>query len=225
MKKMMTLGVAAATCLFSFQSCKKKAKEPVCKMQQLSNSSISATFQYDDAFRLSNITSGNNVKLFVYSGNTTTINTTIGGTFANKTILTLNDQNQVINSRNELNTSGTDWENIVYTYNGKEVVQLTMTSSSSSSPSIQNYGWTNGNLTSVDGTPVPIEYATDKLFQDADYYNLLVLLSQGYTTIINKNLMNNFYGTPIFYTFDDKGKITSLSDGSNPPITITYTCR
>lgn len=224
MKKIITLGVAAATCLFSFQSCKKKAKEPVCKIQQLTSTSGVALFSYDDAFRLSKITEGADEMTYSYSGNTTTIFGRSSGSFDFKTTLTLNDQEQIINARTENNSSGTDWENYAYTYSGTELTQQLKTSSSSG-PSTITFTWMNGNLFSINGSPIPFTYDANKLFQDGDYLNISFLLQKGYNEIKNKNLVINVYGSPLVHTFDEKGKITRITYPDATYIDYTYTCR
>jgi YD repeat-containing protein len=225
-----TLLLAAFLAGTTFTACKKNATDVKknCRIITVSApSGIVYNFTYNNDGRLSTTTYGNYSVNYIYSGNSTLATTNYNGIFNKKETITLNSKGLGANVKMEPGPSGEIWANLLYEYNGEQLIKRTFTSSAAGTPEILVYTWTNGNVSSIfiNGKLfVEYEYDTDKTTQTGEINNLFQFI-EGYEIIRNKNLTklskyssgakNNFT-----YSFDSGGKIiTAISDGG---LNFTY---
>jgi len=209
----------SATTSLLLTDCKKKDDAPPdCRIITASSDIESYNFTYDTERRLASVLTlpTNQMSVFEYSGNIVTITSTEnGGTFVLRQIVTLNERGFAANMRMETNQSGTKWFNKAYQYNGTQIIKSTNTSSAGPS-SVTEYFWENGNLKSakLGGSTISYEYYLDKPYQSGDYRYLLELIGME-KLYDNKNLTKSLVvdgETTLFtYTFDDQGKISSIT--------------
>jgi len=231
--KSLNFYLAILIAIVLFVSCKKNdvARHPVCNITTV-NAGTGDPFNisYNSEGKIASVTQGTISKNFQFSGNTLVINETNSGGFANKYIVTLNEFGLATNVKNEETADGTDWNNLQFEYNGKEVVKQTSTTSAGGATDITTITWTNGNPTSIahGGNASTIEYYADKPSQAGDYWNLIQLINNGFYFIASKNAMKSLVAggvrTNLFYTSDADGKFTGVivDDGTPPVSTYTY---
>lgn len=225
------LAILATTSLF--YSCKKNdnaTSKKDCKVVALIPSTGDATqIVYNSDGKIASITRGTDMKDFQYSGNTEIINETNSGTFYSKTIVTLNEQGLAANVRIEANAAGTDWTDLQFEYNGKELMKQTSTQSTGGAPVISTITWTKGNpVSTVVGADIETyDYYLDKPSQPGDILNLSQTIS-GYYSLIPKNALKSISsGGSIYsfsYTADADGKFTNIIENGVAIGTLLYQC-
>ncbi len=224
-------------------SCKKKKHEPeppVCRIVKITTPINTHDISYYSDGRVQGIsTNANQVRNFNYSGNTIISTTMVDGRVDERSIITLDANGLIVNVRTETNSTGTEWNNNVYEYNGTQVVKRTFTTSSGTTPWVSSYSWSDGNMVSAsspDGV-TQYEFHLDRPMQVGDYFGTVGdLLQYGQTNIFrrNANLLKSTIssgGSHIQnydYTFDASGKITAItavSGGANRVTQIEYECQ
>jgi hypothetical protein len=204
-----------------FPGCKKNTdKKTQCEITSVSSPLLGDTYllTYDINRQLKRVTFGANISTYEYTPDKTTVTNLQSGVFQSKTVITFNSSGLALNVRSETNTTGTEWTNDAFEYNGVELAKSTTTSSAGGTPGIVTYTWVNQNMrsaTSPAGTSV-YEYYTDKPRQAGDFLSLVQLI-QGYEIYRNKNLIKNFAGSDFIYEFGSDGNISSVkvTSGTN----------
>lgn len=213
------------------QSCKKDKKksdpDAKCRLTAFTDvtpgggSSSTTSFSYNNDNKVSQITtSGTTIetKTFTYSGNTINIITKYGTTISSKEILTTNSAGNLIRSerRDVNNDTITGYTNYEYTSNGNLLKATDQYGSST--PTISNCVFTNGNLTSIgsSGSSTNLDYFSEQNFKIGDYLYLIQFIQYGRAFyIVNKNLVKSFESGGSIqnfdYTFDANNRITRLT--------------
>ena len=179
---------------------------------------IAYNFTYNADNKLSTVTYGNYATSFAYNGNSIVSTTLYSGVFNKKETITLNANGLAANVKLEPGPSGQTWGNLLYEYNGEQLIKRTFTSSSAGTPEVLTYNWTNGNNTSlyINGSLFNnYEYYTDKEAQTGDI-SIIQQFVKGYQSIKNKNLTkttiySNGSKENYTYSFDDAGKIAAAT--------------
>ncbi|MGN6293285.1 MAG: hypothetical protein ACTHMV_11125 [Chitinophagaceae bacterium] len=127
-------------------------------------------------------------------------------------------------------TTPVRWEKTVYEYTGEQLVKQSGISSYATGITTTTDTWTDGNMTTSSfGESISFnDYYWDKPFQQGDFYNLQTSLYQGIPlgyTIRNQNLLKGFDNTPVNYTFDSDGKISTVSVNGAKVYTLEYQCK
>ena len=216
---------------------KDKAQKPDCSIGRLTSPAgkeIQITYNAEGKYaEIENGESGE-TSIVDYSPGSIlyTITKTGTGTLLRKTTITLNNAGMASSLKQEQYDGAgtlTSQTNTVYEYNGTELVKSTYSLSGSSGTIINTYSWTSGNMTSsYSGTNAgAFEYYTDKPVQQGDWFSIINLITGGfdYTTIIkNKNLLKNYFGSPLTYRFDADGKINAIYMDGNLLYNMEYEC-
>ncbi|MBC7936857.1 MAG: hypothetical protein H7Y86_16030 [Rhizobacter sp.] len=223
---LMTLLCLGMMTLFS--GCSKDDPKPTCRIITITpNAGTANNISYNTEGKISNITTGNTVTTYAYSGNNAVATTTTSGTFDSKRIITSNSNGLTINMRTENDMAGTSWSNLAFEYSGTELIKQTSTSSSGGTPDITTVTWTGGNPTTItSGANVQtVEYYTDKPSQTGDYWDIAQTL-QGYRIIKAKNPIKSLFAggsiSNLDYVFDGDGKIITLNATGASNITYNY---
>ena len=236
MKKKLTSIILLMAPLYIIHAggCKKaEATGNSCKVSSVTEPGYSpANISYRADGKIDKITREDELRTFTYNGNTTTILITSDGIFSSRKILTYNADGMVVNMRNHYNESGTEWYNDVYEYNGRQITRRTSTDSYGPGAEVNTYIWVNENIaneTITQAGTIVYEYYTDKEYQPGDYHYVNQMLNDSYQVIFNKNLLKNYKvnnNSPVnySYSFDNAGKIISITREGRSPVTLTHQC-
>jgi hypothetical protein len=182
---------------------------------------------YNSDGKLSTNSHGTFITTFSYSPNTVIETTTNGGVFGSKKTITLNANGLATNVRTENNVTGTLWDNTLYEYSGTELIKSTNTNSAGDPVAISAFTWSGGNLASItSGSSTSVlAYYTDKPAQTGDYFSL-IQLTFGFQIYNVKNAIKSSVSgsstTSFIYSFDNDGKIASVSVTGNSTTTFNY---
>lgn len=205
----MTILITTATLL---SGCKKNSdKSSHCLLTSFSSGNVSGTIQYNQAGKVSRVTTPQSINSISYQGDSFLIIHADSGVITSKTYGKLNASGLASAVRTET-LQDNKWTRILYEYDGAELSRAITTTSDDNTPSIVEYLWTNGNMTAaVAGKDTSfLSYYTDKAFQPGDYYYLYNLIS-GYETVRNKNLLRTVSGSIDFvYEWGTNGKISTM---------------
>jgi hypothetical protein len=212
-------------------SCKKDSTpKPICRIITITPSgggTSTYNLSYNSDGKLSTSSHGTVITTFSYSANTIIETTTNGGAFGSKKTITLNTNGLSTNVRTENNVTGTLWDNTLYEYSGTELIKSTNTNSAGDPVDISSFTWNGGNLVSItsgSSTSV-IAYYTDKPAQTGDYFSL-IQLTFGFDIYRVKNAIKSSVSgsstTSFIYSFDNDGKIASVSVTGNSTTTFNY---
>jgi len=243
--ELLRYSLLATLALTTAASCKKKDDSPTCRIITVTDSYTSSgttnntsyNITYNNDGKISTLTSSNGStttqKIFNYNSNTVIINATQGGTFSGRDSVSLNGSGRITNIRSFSNSSGTNWYNNSYEYDGNgNLLKSVSSSSSSSSTSTTTFSSTNGDVTSGnDGSSTTTyEYYTDKSYQVGDYFQIVYFINYGTDLVKNKHLLKSITSSGSInncnYEFTD-GRITKLtltSSSSVEAITYQYQC-
>ncbi len=196
--------------------------------------SLSITYNTAGEYQTIKDENDNTTTSFTYSSSSIIGNTTnVASLLVRKTTFALNSQGMAYGVRQDyydpLTSTPTGWSNLVYEYNGTQLIKGTATNSGNATPRVVNYVWSDGNLTSQSsaGSSTFIEYYTDKVVQPGDYMNVLLTKDIGLPAvraIRNKNLIKGEGSVQISYVFDNDGKISAVSLNGLTAFTLQYEC-
>lgn len=204
----------------TFTGCKKNdVKKPSCRITTILIPSSATIYHllYNSNGKLSRVTGGQLDILYEYTGNTTIVTTFDSGKFLSKSVIISNAAGLATSVKTENNTTGTDWTNTIYEYNGEELIKATSTSSGVGIPSVTTYTWSDHNVTHIDETPgiqMTLNYYMDKPRQAGDYLST-VQLFDGYETLRYKNLLKTYSQVNFIYNFSPDGNISSVGAAPN----------
>jgi hypothetical protein len=219
-----------------FSSCSKSDPDPqpvvpVCRIVSISSTGETPyQITYTTDGKINTVSQGDILSTFVYTSNGFTRNWTQAGAFFGKDIYTLNANGLCINHRIEQNEVGTVWSNDAYEFTGDVPTKMTVTQSSNSPSYASFFTWSNGNWVKTTSSDDPIiitmDHYLDKPYAQGDYF-YFEQVTQG-TVYQNKNLIKSFTNGSFIqnytYTFDDSGKIISMSIGNTTTYNYTYQC-
>jgi hypothetical protein len=209
---------AVASILFiaiSFAGCKKNGvKRPVCRINKITVNNTAFHLSYSSDGKISSVIGDDGSSItYNYNGNTITLtNLATTGSFSSKNIITVNAGGLTTNARTEYNTTGSNWSNTAFEYNGEEVRRGIITYSGGGAPDTTTFTWASNNIVSTtSGSATNTwEYYTDKLRQDGDIIWFLKILF-GEDVYRIKNLAKSLGTNESFsYLFDSEGKITAM---------------
>lgn len=174
---------------------------------------------------ISLVTSNGVSQTYDHLPNTTVITSFNSGVFSSKKTVTLNAAGLAANEKTELNSSGTDWTNDAYEYNGEELIKQTSTRATDNIQNITTYTRFNNNVisqTAGSGTE-SLEYYPDKPRQNGDYLDFFQLIAD-YDFFRTKNFLKTFGNSTLIYDFGTDGNIAALTITSpgGAPGTINY---
>lgn len=241
MKKNLSPLLLLSLALLPGLSCKKdsstgrqKSDCRIIKITDENGKSLLITYNAAGEYQTIKDENDNTTTSFTYSSSSIIGNTTnVAGLQVRKTTFALNSLGMVYGVRQDyydpLTSTPTGWSNLVYEYNGTQLIKGTSTNSGNATPSVVNYVWSDGNLTSQSssGSSTFIEYYTDREVQPGDYMNLLLTKDAGLPAakvIRNKNLIKGEGSVQISYVFDNDGKISSVSLNGATAFTLQYEC-
>ncbi|QEC43719.1 hypothetical protein [Pseudobacter ginsenosidimutans] len=222
------------TFALSVAGCKKdKDTKPVCLLTVMTPGSGSVVnLYYDDQERLSMMRYENQQFKYEYRADSVIATETNGSAFVQRAIYKLNAQGLPVLMRLEVNTSGTQWFQYAYEYNGTEVVKSVNTNYANSTTETYLYTWSNGNLVkAVEGpNERKFEYYTDKPRLQGDGFLIEMLslsgsigmysLNGAVEIVRNKNLLKKMehtllsvgsYSITYEYDSDKEGRIKKTS--------------
>lgn len=205
-----------------FSACTKKSTGTNCLISNVAIGSNKVVFSYDNQNRLSKIKYAEITKEYSYNGDTVTI--LASSAAGSKKIILLKNGNLIENAFYQLSDNGLSWENIAFSYNGKELIQEVRTYSNGNPSRTISHRWANNNWDGMAGSTTKNIYFDEIDFQTADYYNIMSLVDAEYNPINNKNLIKGFDNISFGYTCDKQGKIIKI-DGGIMPMKVEYTCR
>lgn len=235
------LTVVFITC-FTLTNCKKENNgKNNCRLVSttdvFSSGTVTTSITYDNDGRIStaNLSGSLSIsRVFTYNGNTIVINATKAGAFYARDSVTLDGRGRPLNLRQYYNEGRTDWSNIVFEYNGDDLLKMQRTTEDASTTANYLAAYSNGNMVGqlYDGQVSTYEYYTDKKVQPADFLQLTMLLQFGVPMYPQKNLLksmkyNNGTIVNYNYTINDNGQITKLTvtgGSSVSTITCQYEC-
>lgn len=198
---------------------------PTCLVSEVkSPADGSTTMKYNNEGKLIQVISPDVKSEFAYNGNKIEVLMSTNGVFFRKYIVTVLQNGLAESVRMETDASGNTWRNIVYTYNGEQMIRETRVYSYNSDVLVINYKWENGNMVSRnDGSQeLKYEYYPDKPFDR----NVDVADGQYWEVLRPKNLTKAIIaGTDKIgsvYSFDKDGKVLSRTV-DNGSYTVTYT--
>ena len=220
-----------AVCVFiitaGFTACKKNNDaKPVCRINLFTLGGQVYTISYNSNGKVISLTTNSGFsQTYAYSATTTVITSSNSGAFSSKATVTLNAAGLATNVRTELNSSGTEWMNDAYEYNGEELIKQTSTRSSDNTQNITTYTWFNHNPISqtAGSSTETLGYYADKPRQNGDYLDFFQLIG-GYEFLRTKNLLKTFGNSTLTYDFGTDGNIAALAITSpgGAPSTINY---
>lgn len=201
--------------------------------------------RYDSAGRLHAILQRQSgfEKNFIYTGKTIIAEELVNGAPDKKITCTLNDSGMPVRIKEENYYANTVTEE-VYTYQNTQLIKRSQTMYPAGRPregatTCETYTWRNGNpvkIASYDARKRPdgvmiLQYYEHKPAAAGGYWSQADLL-KGIATLRPRNLLKSIRGeitTHIIYTFDAKGKITSMQeqeeDDAAPRVTqYQYQC-
>jgi hypothetical protein len=172
-------------------------------------------FSYNSENKLIRVIQGNTTLTFDYTDHTITTTSLDSGKFFSKTIATLNADGLALNVRVSYDVTDSTWYNTVYEYNGVELSRSIATSSTSDSPVVSTYAWSDQNMITITSgsTTTVLDYYTDKPRQGGDLLYLIQIL-QGYEIYRTKNLIKYISGTNLVYEFGPEGRINSVTSST-----------
>ena len=221
-------------------SCKKPGTDKQqCRIINMVITQNSTSTIYDISYnndgKPSKITAPSATKTITYGANSIATLTTDGsGAFLGKVLVTMNNNNNIANIKENYNSSGTNWDNIQIIYDGNGIpVKEFKTTSGSNAVTTINYTVTNGDIVKTsDGVNIDnYGFYADIPYQQGDFLYINSLLSygvEGYmkNTHLVKSLSSSGASANINMTYDmdEKGKIVklSLTNGLSAPLLITY---
>jgi hypothetical protein len=209
-----------------FSACKKdKDKKPDCRISAFTVAGQAYNVLYNGNGKLISVVSSSFSQTYDYSGNTTVVTSLNAGAFSSKVIITNNAAGLAINVRTESNSSGTEWTNEAYEYNGDELAKQTSTRSGDTSRGIITYTWFNHNMIvqRTASTVTVWDYDASAPRQKGDYLDFFQFLS-GYEYLRTRNIIKSIGNSTLTYGFDIEGNISSVSVGSTggTPASINY---
>lgn len=238
MKKQILILIAVFA--VAFTGCKKDNDAPdkaSCRISKvIDGDGKEFTISYDAQGRCQTVKNGadNTTTTVVYSSteivSATASNVTNRITY--KTTFILNEKGMANGARTEFFDAGgiaTGWTNIIYEYNGEQLIKATSSRSDNPTPASTTWSWSNGNIaTEVTNSSVnAFVYYTDKPNQAGDYLAVSTLLGQGTDVnmlIRNKNMIKGAATMTIVYAFDTEGRVSSISSNGSPLYNIHYSC-
>lgn len=242
MKELLRYSVLAALAITTAASCKKKDDSPTCRIitatDVYTNSGTTTTstlnYTYNNDGQISTLTLSDGTtttqKIYNYNGNTIIVNSTQGGSFSGRDSVTLNSNGRVTNFRHFSNSSGTNWYNFSYEFDGNgALLKSIYTLSSGGSPSTTTFTSSNGDLaTGSDGSVYG--YYTDKPYQQGDYFYFIFLINYGAEIVKNAHLLKSITTSGSIrnctYDFTDGriSKMTVTGTSSIDVVTYQYQC-
>src|SRR5437868_13881595 len=167
MQKMLLISTLLLGVMRVISGCKKSAgRKTTCQIIELKNISDSSLEElvYDSGDRISVVVAGQQVYSYEYGDHIATITYLSSGLLISKTTAITNEAGLAVNIKQETTQTGVDWFNTFCEYDGEKLIRTTLTASDRRAPSITNYQWTDGNLTStISGTDTTrLTYYTDK---------------------------------------------------------------
>ncbi|QEC43718.1 hypothetical protein [Pseudobacter ginsenosidimutans] len=221
-------------CLLAFAACSKsKDSAPPCNIITVNSTGDDpTTFTYNKDGKPVSINYGTYKTEFTYSGNTINILQTNNGVFRTRWIVEVNSKGLAEKIRNEHNAAGTDWTDMLHTYNGDQLQKIATVNKSGVVTRISSFTWEDGNPVLIsynNGDPaIRYEYYKDKPFDPKVF-----LVEGNYWDVARpKNLLKNmYYGDDLnwqkTYEFDSKGRVIAQTEktGSSPTTYLyTYDC-
>lgn len=230
--KTAVITVVSVLLIGIYSGCKKDTHKILnCKISTakfpLTNSVY--TFTYNAQGKVSSISTGTNISTFTYAGDSVVMQTVNASNVVIDKLVTIVNADGLAISTKDTYNYGNNWTNTVYEYNGTQVTRATATSSTSGTPQITNYAWSNGNLQSATtaGFTTTYDYYTDRPRQNGDYL-LLFQTVQGFECIRSKNLVKTINASINYeYEFGIDGNIktlTSLQGNMTGVIEFGYLC-
>lgn len=205
-------------------SCKKDTvTQPSSRISKIKNESGKAiTILYNEQGRYKSIDNEFNDDLYSMEYNDRTILITITkkstGALSEKKYISTNVSGMVTSSRTDSYDNNTIIGSIIslYEYDGTELVKQTI--QSGTAPYYSNtYSWNDGNVTNETTSSAvnAYDYYIDQAWQQGDYLNLTMLLSEGVEAsriIKNRNLIKSVNGTTVVitYDFDVQGRVSII---------------
>ena len=232
MQKMLLMTTLLLGVMGIISGCKKSAgTKTTCQIIGFKNvvDSVLEELVYDSEGRISVVVTGQTVYSYEYGDHIATITSLTSGLLISKTTAINNEAGLAVNIKQETTQTGVDWFNTFCEYDGEKLIRTTQTASDKRAPSITNYQWTDGNLTStISGTDTTrLTYYTDKPDQAGGYLSLAQII-QGYEQIRSKNLLKSLGDQVFTYKFATDGKISDLvSTFSGAPgldLQLQYEC-
>lgn len=224
----------ALFCLLALAGCSKSSDSPAsCNIVTINSTGDDpTTFTYNSAGKPVTINYETYKTEFTYSGNTISILQTNNGVFRTKWIVQLNSNGLAEKVRNEHDAAGTDWTEMLHTYNGDQLQKIATVNKNGVVTRISSFTWENGNPVLIsynNGDPaIRYEYYTDKPFDPRVF-----LVEGNYWEVARpKNpIKSMYYGDELnwqkTYEYDGKGKVISQTElkGSSPTTFLyTYDC-
>lgn len=226
----------------SFVCCNKHDKTPKkmnCGITQISDGTNTSDITYNSDGKIATIKfihANTAPFLYAYSYSKNTITEIVTGAnkqFIFKAIFTLNNDGQIINAIEYDNEAKTVWKKKKYAYNGNQLAQTTYSNSQGASDDYK-YNWKNGNMISS-SLGDKLTYYTDKSIMPGDAFTLSIFMDdegianvRALRAVKNKNLLASINNVEYSYTFDTKGRITTIKTtlANKPGATyqITYGC-
>jgi hypothetical protein len=174
-------------------------------------------------------------KDFSYQGNTIyVISLDKDGHFTQKDSITIDDKGRPLNIRQFMTADGSVYTNIIFEYNGDDLVKHVQTSYPGSSTSTTTFTYQNGNpvtLSSGNASSI-LDFYTDKKLQKGDYLEVASLIQYGISIYPHKNLVKMIASggsiTNLVYEYNSDGLISKLTATSGNDITLLnygYECR
>ncbi|MFT3980422.1 MAG: hypothetical protein QM687_08135 [Ferruginibacter sp.] len=223
--------------VFAVGSCKKNTdSESNCHIIVVTPSSGDpVNFYYNSDDKFETIKAGGDIASFAYNDDSVIVTQIKNNTFYQKRRYKINGNGLPLNLRTEYDITGNSWANMLYEYNGTELIKLTITTSSSGASLINRYYWNSGNLDSItDGTnTLSYEYYTDEAYRIGDAHYLVTMNpGDGMQTIHTSNMLKSekhispagSYTLNYNYVFDSEGKVTTV-DENGTTYGLQYQCR
>jgi hypothetical protein len=225
-------------------SCKKLFdKEKNCRLTTITHTHAqgtrveSITYNNEDKISTMVITDGSVVtnKVFLYSGNTILITSTITWATGSNILVdsvTLDNQGRAVNIR-QFGTDRLTYVNTRFEYSGEDLLRASQTTESSATPDVSIATYVNGNMVRLEGANgvVTLEYYTNEQFQQGDYLHALTFTTYGVGVYPHKNLLKTMNdGSNIFnfsYEKNDDGlieKVNVTSAAATSSVTYQYEC-